>query len=176
MPPQRHERPSKPLYLTTEQTNINCATIIFKQLDDATEIHHRRGCRRICGLRIGDPLGRTRSRVARARDHPRPRRHADGGQLAAGSDARQHHPVAARPGRRNRRLRTTNPQRRKRTARKHRRGSPQRQRGTSTDRCRKTDADDRCGEPRTRRVPPTYARVGQCRAHPPFALSRLGSS
>jgi peptide/nickel transport system ATP-binding protein len=35
LPPQRHERPSKPLYLTTEQTNINCATIIFKQLDDA---------------------------------------------------------------------------------------------------------------------------------------------
>ena len=27
--------PSKPLYVTTEQTNINCATIIFKQLDDA---------------------------------------------------------------------------------------------------------------------------------------------
>ena len=26
LPPQRHERPSKPLYLTTEQTNINCAS------------------------------------------------------------------------------------------------------------------------------------------------------
>ena len=26
---------SKPLYLTTEQTNINCATSILKQLDDA---------------------------------------------------------------------------------------------------------------------------------------------
>ena len=37
MPPQRHESPSKPIYLTTEQTNINCATIIFKQLDDAVE-------------------------------------------------------------------------------------------------------------------------------------------
>jgi hypothetical protein len=35
LPPQRHERPSKPLYLTIEQANINCATIIFKQLDDA---------------------------------------------------------------------------------------------------------------------------------------------
>ncbi len=35
LPPQRHERPSKPIYLATEATNINCATIIFKQLDDA---------------------------------------------------------------------------------------------------------------------------------------------
>jgi type VII secretion ATPase EccA len=37
LPPQRHERPNKPLYLNTEQTNINCATIIFKQLDDASD-------------------------------------------------------------------------------------------------------------------------------------------
>jgi hypothetical protein len=38
LPPQRHERPCKPLYLTTEQTNINCAKIIFKQLDDALAV------------------------------------------------------------------------------------------------------------------------------------------
>ncbi len=37
MPPQWHERPSKPIYLVTEATNINCATIIFKQLDDAVD-------------------------------------------------------------------------------------------------------------------------------------------
>jgi hypothetical protein len=49
LPPQWHERPSKSLYLTTEETNINCATIIFKQLDDA--VRSRREGRRLRALR-----------------------------------------------------------------------------------------------------------------------------
>ena len=40
--------------MTTEQTNINCATIIFKQLDDAIADH------------LGDYLHAT------ARNHPQP--------------------------------------------------------------------------------------------------------